>query len=160
MSEPLEAFLTGALSQTDLDACVALITEGGAVTDPETAREHLPHCLFVVVKRDGDQIVGVGAIKGQRPGYAGDIASKEKSGYAFDSHMHELGYVVVRESHQGNDYSKHITEELLSLFRGKPLFATTPNQRMRTTLERKGFVRQGNSWPNRKGEDLTLWIRD
>ena len=159
MAETLETFLTGALSQKDLDACVALIKEGGAITDPETAAEHLPECLFVVVQRDGDEIVGVGAIKGQRPDYAKGIASNRKSGYAFDHNMHELGYVVVKDSHQGKGLSKTITDKLLSLFQGKPLFATTSNERMRTTLEKRGFVQRGRSWPNRKDEPITLWIR-
>lgn len=60
--------------------------------------EHLRHCLFVVVKREGDQIVGVGAVKGQRPNYARTIAGR--SGFEFDPQMHELGYVVVRASHR------------------------------------------------------------
>jgi len=133
MSEQLQTFLTGGLSKEDLDACASLIAEGDAV-DPDTAAEHLPHCLFVVVKRDGDQIVGVGAIKGQRPGYASGVA--RKSTVEFDQHMHELGYVVVKESHRGNDISKQITAKLLSLFQGKPLFATTSNKFMEKTLVR------------------------
>jgi hypothetical protein len=159
MSEQLETFLSGALSKSDLDACVALIKEGGAITDPETAAQSLPQCLFVVVKREGEQIIGVGAIKGERPWYARSIASKQKSGYQFDEKMHELGYVVVKESQQSKGYSKQITDKLLSLYPGKPLFATTSSGRMRETLEKRGFAQQGTSWPNRKGEPITLWIK-
>lgn len=65
--------------------------------------------------------------------------------------MNELWYVVVKASHWGNGLSKTITDKLLSLFQGKQLFATTSNKRMRATLEKRGFVRQGGSWPNRKG---------
>ena len=159
MSGQLEVILLGAISKGDLDDSVALIKEGGAITDPETAREHLPECLFVVVQRDGDQIVGVGAIKGQRPGYAISTSGDRKSGYAFDKNMHELGYVVVRKSHQANGLSKSITDKLLSLFEGMPLFATTSSERMRATLEKRGFVQRGRSWPNKKGDPITLWIR-
>jgi hypothetical protein len=157
VNERLEVFLTGTLSQEDLDACVALIKEGGAITDPETAAESLPNCLFVVLQRDGKQIVGVGAIKGQRSRYAAGIARKAQ--FNFDQNMNELGYVVVKDSHQGTGLSKTITDKLLSLFQGKPLFATTSNERMRTSLGKRGFVQQGTSWPNRKNEPITLWIR-
>jgi hypothetical protein len=77
----------------------------------------------------------------------------------FDQKMHEFGYVVVKNSHQGNGLSKMITDKLLSLFQGKPLFATTSNERMRTNLGKRGFVQRETSWPNRKGEPITLWIR-
>jgi RimJ/RimL family protein N-acetyltransferase len=114
----------------------------------------------VVVKRHAGQIVGVGAIKHQRHQYAAGIAGDKKSGYQFDPHMHEFGYVVVKESHQGNGYSKQITEKLLSLLPGKPLFATTSNPRMIATLTKYGFTQRGKAWKSPKGKDLSLWIKD
>jgi len=158
MSEQLQTFVAGTLSPEDVTACAALIAQGDAV-DPDTAAEHLPHCLFVVLKRDGSQVVGVGAIKGQRSWYAKRIASKEKSGFEFDPHMHELGYVVTRESHRKRGISKEITAKLLSLFQGKPVWATTSNQFMESTLKKNGFTQKGSSWKSKKGDDLQLWIK-
>lgn len=149
----LQVFGQGELAEKDLRQCVSLIAGGDAV-DPSTAEEHLPHCLFVVVKRDGDQIVGVGAVKGQRPNYASTVA--RRSAFEFDPQMHELGYVVVRESHRKRGISKALTERLLALFEG-PLFATTSNEHMERTLSGSGFVRRGGSWKSHKNEDLNLW---
>lgn len=160
MSEQLEVFVTGAISSEDVDACVSVLDEGGALTDVQTAADELPHCLFVVVMRDAvGEVIGVGAVKGQRPRYAAGIASDKKSGYQFDSHMHEFGYVVVKESHQGKGYSARITERLLSLLPGKPLFATTSNPRMLATLKKYGFTQKGKTW-RPKDKDLSLWIKD
>jgi hypothetical protein len=158
MSEELQTFRGGALSQEDVTACATLIAAGDAV-DPDTAAEHLPHCLMVVVKRDGSQVVGVGAIKGQRPWYAKRIASKEKSGFGFDPEMHELGYVVTRESHRNRGISKEITGRLLSLFMDLPLWATTSNQFMERTLVKRGFNQKGSSWKGKNGDDLRLWLK-
>jgi hypothetical protein len=97
------------------------------------------------------------AARGQRPLYAAGIARKAQ--FMFDQNMHELGYIVLKNSHQGSGLSKMITDKLLSLFQGKPLFAITSNERMRTSLGKRGFAQQGTSWPNRKGEPITLWIR-
>ena len=149
MSEQLQTFVAGALSPEDVIACAALIAEGDAV-DPDTAAEHLPRCLFVVVKRDGSQVVGVGAIKGQRSWYAKRIASKEKSGFEFEPHMHELGYVVTKESHRNRGISNEITAKLLLLFQGKPVWATTSNQFMESTLKKNGFTQKGASWKSKK----------
>lgn len=161
MSEQLEVFATGAISSEDVDACVSLLDEGGALTDVRTAADELPHCLFVVVMRDAaGLVIGVAAVKDQRPQYAAGIASERKSGYQFDALMHEFGYVVVKESHQGKGYSARITEKLLSLLPGKPLFATTSNPRMLATLQKYGFTQKGKTWKSPKGKDLSLWIKD
>ena len=150
----LQIFGQGELPDKDLRESVSLIASGDAV-DPGTAEEHLPHCLFVVVKRKGDQIVGVGTVKGLRPNYASTIA--RRSAFEFDPQMHELGYIAVRQSHRKRGISKAITERLLTLFE-RPLFATTSNEHMERTLSQTGFVRKGRSWNSRKDEDLHLWM--
>jgi RimJ/RimL family protein N-acetyltransferase len=161
MSDLLEVFLAGAISPEDVNACVSVLDEGGALTNVQTAADELPHCLFVAVMRDENRkVIGVGAIKDQRPEYAARIASERKSGYKFDSHMHEFGYVVVKKSHQGKGYSAQITEKLLSLLPSKPVFATTSNPRMLATLKKYGFTRRGKTWKSPKGKDLSLWIKE
>jgi RimJ/RimL family protein N-acetyltransferase len=160
MNQQLEVFFAGAISPDDVDACVSVLDEGGALTNVQTAADELPHCLVVVVKRDAGRVIGVGAIKDQRPQYAAGIASDKKSGYKFDPNMHEFGYVVVKESHQGNGHSRQITEKLLSLLSGKPLFATTSNPRMIATLTKYGFTQRGKTWKSPRGKDLTLWIKE
>ncbi len=74
--------------------------------------------------------------------------------------MHELGYVVVKESHRNRGISKAISKKLLSFFQGRPLFATTANEYMERTLSETLFLRNGISWKGKKNQDLHLWIKD
>jgi len=112
----------------------------------------------VALKRDGQGIVAVGAIKQTRPKYAASIA--KKSGFAFDPNIHELGYVAVKETQRGKHLSHHITSALLSRFDAHPLFAMTSNPRMKSTLKRFGFVQQGKEWLGHGEHSLSLWLKD
>jgi hypothetical protein len=143
------------LSTKEFETCVSIIREGCAV-DANSAAQQLPKVVRLVVARAGPEIVGVGAIKMQRPDYALGVA--KKSSFAFDRQMQELGYVAVLEAHQGNRLSGRIVQELLAGFQD-PLWATTWNERMKRSLGRGGFVQQGKEWPSRKGKPLSLWIK-
>ena len=146
------------LSQEEIETCVSVIRAGCAV-DPESASQELPHAIAVAIVRAGEEIVGVGAVKSQRPDYATRIASDEKSGFLFDPEMHELGYVAVLESSRDQRLSSQIVERLLACYDG-PLWATTSSARMRTSLKNRGFVRRGKDWPSsKKGKQLSLWIK-
>jgi hypothetical protein len=141
------------LSKTELVACLAIIKAGGAVA---VNLEKLESVKQLAVARKGDQIVGVGAIKQVREGYASDKARKSK--VSFSSDTPELGYVAVDAKHQGNHLSDEIVASLLSKQQGS-LFATTSNERMKKTLARAGFERKGREWKGRKGQ-LSLWIKE
>lgn len=147
----------GKLSREELIACVSIIAAGGAVERKWVAAE-LPLAMMVAVKTFRHDIVGVGVIKRRRPDYAADKA--RRSGFLFDPNIHELGYVAVKETHQGLGISKEIAATLLAAFQERPLFATTASDRMKKTLERAGFVKSGGEWPARKGGQLSLWIKD
>jgi hypothetical protein len=144
------------LTPDEIKACVAVLSEGGAV-DLKIAERELPHAVTVAILWAGRDIVGVGAIKQQRPHYVKRIASA--SGFAFNANTHELGYVAVLEAHRGGQ-SKRIVDSMLATFQG-PLWATTFNDRMKSTLEHRGFVRRGKEWPSKNGEhQVSLWIRE
>lgn len=145
------------LSKEEIQACLSVIEEGCAVNLKSAARE-LPLAMVVAIKRKGQDIVGVGAIKRKRPDYASKIA--KRSGFSFDENSHELGYVAVKKSHQGQGLSHEITAKLLCTFQGRPIFATTSHERMKRTLKRADFIRQGKEWQGKKGKLLSLWIKD
>lgn len=65
------------LSNAEIESCVAIIRNGGAV-DPESAEGELPHASALAVARRGAEIVGVGAIKRIRPRYASGVAQKKR----------------------------------------------------------------------------------
>jgi hypothetical protein len=146
------------LSFDEIEACVAVLKEGCAV-NIKTAEHELPQSVMVGVARIGEKIVGVGAIKRERPNYASRIVSAVRSGFPFDLKMNELGYVAVLKTNQGCHLSGKIVDSLLRTFEGS-LWATTFNTRMKSTLSKRGFEKQGSEWLSGNGKDLlSLWIR-
>jgi Acetyltransferase (GNAT) family len=145
----------GNLSAPEVDRCVSIITCGEAV-DPESAARELPRASALAIVRTHGEIVGVGAIKRVRTGYAEGVG--QKSGFTFDPGTAELGYVAIDYKHRRRGLSRRIVAQLSSQYSG-PLFATTDSEYMRKTLAAAGFVRKGHECKGQRGE-LSLWIRD
>ncbi len=152
----VESRVPSRLSLKELALCAAIVKRGDAV-DPDSAQLELPRAKTLVIASTGKNIVGVGAIKRRRPAYA--LQTAESSGFSFNQDTQELGYVAIEREHQGQRLSGRIVAELLSRHEGS-LFATTSDERMRKTLTRAGFVQKGLGWIGRKGQQLSLWIRD
>jgi ribosomal protein S18 acetylase RimI-like enzyme len=140
----------------DLSHCTRIVRTGDAV-DPDSAAVELPRSEILALASAGNLIIGVGAIKRRRPGYARQIA--ERSGVSFDPNTSELGYVAVDPEHRGQRLAERIVRELLA-HHAAPLFATTSSERMKRTLARVGFVERGHAWPGRNGEQLSFWIKE
>ena len=113
------------LTESDRNECVALIVKGGAV-NPASVERWLPSSIMAAVKRSGTEIIGVGVIKPARRRYAQTVATR--SGAELHPDMHELGYVVVKEEHQGQGISRAVVQALLAEH-DAPLFATTSDVR-------------------------------
>jgi GNAT superfamily N-acetyltransferase len=143
------------LSTIEIEKCVLIITQGDAV-GPEFATVELPRTNVMAVARKGFEIVGVGAIKRNRTGYASGIA--KKSGFAFDNNISELGYVAVDENHRHKGLSRRIVSTLVAHHGGR-LFATTDNPYMEHTLATAGFGMKGQRWNGNRGL-LSLWIKE
>src|ERR1700675_244722 len=69
------------LSPDEIKACVVVLKEGGAVNLKNTEME-LPKAVTVAIVRDGEDVVGVGAIKQQRPPYAKRTESASNRGFS------------------------------------------------------------------------------
>jgi hypothetical protein len=157
------------LEEYESRSCLELIGEGGAVNIDSATQELTKGAWVGVAKIDGE-IIGTGAIKRQRPAYATGIS--EKSNHAFDSNLHELGYVAVKEAQRGKGIAEIIVHHLLFAHQSQktfihpsrepiprpPLFATTSNEAMKIILARQGFAPQGKEWQGVKGDLLGLWI--
>lgn len=154
MDHLIETFVNDSLSEGDLAQCLQLLKNGGAV-NVETAAQELPVAPLVAIHRDGGSVVAVGAIKVKRPHYARGVA--KKSGFKFDDQCHEIGYVAVAETHGNRGLSKAITAKLLAEFTQRPVFATTSNKRMKSSLTRAGFSQRGTEWDG-KNPKLSLWM--
>jgi hypothetical protein len=142
------------LSEADLVACAALVKNGGAVRGD--CKTKLLRANELAVVTCGGSVVGIGAIKGARPGRASGIA--EKSQFLFPPDTLELGYVSVEGNHKGNGVSDRITTQLLEN-KTTAFFATTDDPFMKRTLGKAGFEPRGQEWPGDRGQ-LSLWIRD
>ena len=146
----------GDLEQTELAACVDLIAEGNAV-DPVSAKRTLPKAIMLAVARKEGKIVGVGAIKPIRAGYAANTA--DESRFPFYPETPELGYVAVSPDHRNKRLSSRIVKELTSQHSG-PLFARTSDPRMKSALKNAGFAQRGEEWNGQRGDRLSLWLRE
>ena len=143
------------LTEAEMAACIAIVEKGEAV-DPELAARGLARAGLLAVARKGKQVVGVGAIKRPRPGYAAKVA--KRSGHEFPADTPELGYVAVDPEHRGHRLSLKIVAALLAGHQG-PLFATTDCERMKTVLSKVGFLHKGNEWKGKR-DQLSRWLKD
>jgi GNAT superfamily N-acetyltransferase len=160
MNETADPYVVAAhsgseLADSDRAVCAAILAEGGAV-NVRAAGTELPRARVVVTVRRDNAIVGVGAIKRERPDYASEKA--ELSAFDFDANTLELGYVAVTREHRNRGLSSRIVEALTAEYHGR-LFATTDDEYMKKTLARARFTQRGEPWQGQRGQ-LSLWIRD
>ena len=155
MKNNVQVYKPAELVEAEIQDCLSVIKEGGALINSKTAVNEFPHSAVIAIKRVKKKIVGVGVIKQKRPKYASDIAKKSR--FQFDNDIHEFGYVAVKKSHRRLGFSHEITTKLLATFQSRPLFATTSNEYMKPTLKKAGFIQHGDEWQGKKGK-LSLWI--
>jgi predicted GNAT family N-acyltransferase len=144
----------GNLNRADLQTCFTIIEAGGAV-DVASMKRDLPRASALALARINTQIVGVGAIKPVRKGYAAKVA--RNSGVQFPPETPELGYVAVDGGHRQRGLSYRIVDALLSQHRDR-LFATTDAEWMKKALSKYGFLRKGKEWQGERGM-LSYWER-
>lgn len=145
----------GKMQREDWRAIADILSVGGAVHVP-TALAELPLAPVAVLARVEDRIVGLGAVKRARPGYAQQ--KMNDAGHSFDPNINELGYVALAKKWRGHGHSAPILDKLLEHF-SEPLFATTDSKPMMHMLESRKFQKFGRAWKSGRGLDLTLWIR-
>jgi hypothetical protein len=144
-------------TDAELEKCIAIVKAGDAVVPGSVARD-LPRAKVIAVARKDSEIVGVGTIKPIRLDYARGIAGPKKSGWHFDPRVPELGYVAIDGQHRRHGLSERIVAKLLC--HEKQLFATTSNEFMKRTLRESKFVSKGGEWRGRRGDLLSLWIKE
>ena len=152
-SYSIEIRAANELDKGETDNIIKLLRDGGAVS-VSSARREIPLIQLMTVVRQKSEIVGFGAIKGIREGYAESI--QRKSNFHFDKRIAELGYVVVADGHQGHHLSSHIVENLVAGSQNN-LFATTDSVRMQHCLKKVGFKKCGGKWKGNRNP-LSLWL--
>lgn len=132
----------------------AILRAGHAVNVP-SAMSEIPHAPAFALARCEGKIVGVGAVKRPRPGYAKQ--KQEDAHFTFDKEIAELGYVAIDSDFRDKHLSGRITDKLLAAY-SKPLFSTTDDEKMKFTLGNRGFRQKGGTWKGERGI-LSLWLR-
>jgi GNAT superfamily N-acetyltransferase len=142
------------LSHDEIEKCVSIVCDGGAV-DRAKATRNIPRACALAVVRNGNIIVGFGAIKRLQRGHTADVS--KRSGYPLDPLTPEVGYMAVLPTHRRKGLSRQILTALIGQHPGL-LFATTDDIAMKKTLAGAKFVRKGDEWPGNRGK-LSLWVR-
>jgi hypothetical protein len=152
-----ETCAPGDLTAVEMERCATIIIEGEAIENPESVKTWLPRSVVLAVVRKGVEIVGVGAIKPARPGYAKRVAAASE--YTFPPELPELGYIARDPVHRNNRLSPRILAALLERHGGGPIWATTSSATIKAGLADAGFRHQGKEWDKPSGR-LSLWLKE
>jgi N-acetylglutamate synthase-like GNAT family acetyltransferase/phage FluMu protein Com len=140
-----------------LDEFVRLIEEGGAIDERSLQTKLDAAEKIAIIERDRRVVAGA-ALKRPRPDYAAHLSVKSE--YELAGDMPELGYVAVACEWRGFHLSTNVVTKILAELGRREVFATTSEPKMKSLLERHGFKSVGREWPSKRGERLSLWIRE
>lgn len=118
--------------------------------------------VALVFLEAGSELAGVAAIKTPDYDHRRGVFTRAGVALAGPPPRHELGWVVVDESHRGQGCSRLLAQAALEAAGQVDLFATshTGNHAMHKTLERVGFTRLGRPWLSRRHQrELALFLR-
>jgi len=151
----VESCTVSDLNASELAHCLRLVVDGGAVNAKTTARD-FPKSSMIALARNNGEVVGVASIKPIRENYTKGIARKAK--FIFDPKTPELGYVVIELAHRGHQISSRMAAALAKGSGG--LFATTSDPKMKSALRSAGFQQRGCEWKGRRGDLISLWLKE
>ena len=137
-------------------AQIEAILRAGRAVNVVSAMSEIPHAPALALARRDGKIVGIGAIKRPRPDYAKQ--KQRDANVTFDTEIAELGYVAIDDKFRDNHLSGRIADKLLAAYPG-PLFSTTDDEKMKSTLGNRGFLQKGDTWKGDRGV-LSLWLRN
>jgi RimJ/RimL family protein N-acetyltransferase len=142
------------LTEDEIRACVDIVSRGGAVRR-DYAENGLRTATRLAVVRSSGRIVGVGALKRIRPGYAEGRAALSEA--ELPAGTPEVGYIARDPAARGHALAPRILGALLAEHPGS-VWATTDSDGMKAALKDSGFERTGNEWRGERGQ-LSLWIK-
>ena len=146
----------------DIEAFVALVIAGGAVSEANAhyGTSHATHLVFV---RDaGGILAAVGALKQPRLSYRDRVFRESAATVPASRVRIELGYVAVADGFQRRGLSHAVISTLLPHAAGADIFATTRADKpaMHRILSAAGFVREGQPYPNSEDTyNIVLYVR-
>ena len=149
-------------SEVELDAFERLVKEGGEV-NPNGLRGRIRSAYSLVWLQGTDgTLVGIGAIKQPNENYRSCVFRKAGSREEPSNYEAELGWIFLRTEFRGQGLSSSLMKELLSVARGKTIYATVRenNEAMRAVLKKFEFVQEARAYPSDEGNyNLVLYIK-
>lgn len=123
-------------------------------------RNRILNCPFLAFARFEEEIAGVAAIKVAGENYRERTFIASKTSLDNERFPHEIGYVYTKPAYQKNGIGTMLSQQLISAFSGKNLFATTGNPTMKEILLQGGFVVTGTSYSGSHNTKLELLVRE
>jgi len=140
-------------TKLEIDKCIAIVNDGSALK--VDCAEEFPLSTLIAIAKSPGGIAAVGVIKRARPGYTAGVATSAK--FPLQGETPEFGYVAVDKEHQDRGLSSRIAAALVARHTG-PMFATTDDPFMKSTLKKAGLVEKGSPWQGQRGV-LSLWLK-
>ena len=144
-------------SEIEIDAFERLVKEGGEV-NPNGLRGRIRSAYSLVWLQGTDgTLVGVGAIKQPNEHYRSLVFMKAGSGEDPSNYEAELGWIFLRAEFRGQGLSSSLIKKLLSVARGKAIYATirenneamVPFSRNLSSYKKAGLIPQMKA--------ITIW---
>jgi hypothetical protein len=147
--------ITSQIAQSFVD----LLQKQGKVVDPSIYK--IQNCKTLCYATVANEIIAIGAIKRKTPSdFSKDKANLPELSANF---TWELGYIYILPKYQGKHIATEIVDLLLAGLEHENLMASTEidaNPKMVQILEKRNFVRYGNTWKSGiHGNLLGLFLR-
>lgn len=132
-----------------------LVVKGGEI-DPHGLANRIELAYRLVLAFEGDELVGVGALKNPH-GHRDTVAKSSKAPMSAEEFPLELGWLYVEEKARRGGLGSAIVAKLMSNV-SVGVYATshTTNIPMHSVLMRHGFVRCGKDYPSTLRKDVVL----
>lgn len=148
-------------SDSEISDFVRIVEEAGEVGNGVEQRAR--NAAFLIMMFAADQMVGTAAIKNPNSSYRAKIFRKAGLESEAVNYQYELGWIHIRQEHQGRRLASPLVEKTLSYLHDKQTFATTreSNAQMRRVLEKVGFVRCGKPYSSTQSanEIILLYLK-
>jgi predicted GNAT family N-acyltransferase len=155
----LKAGAPSIFSDQEIADFKSLAISGGQVSKLSLPRLISAASRLVVLLSNGE-LIGCAAIKRPADAYRAKVFKKSELENKIANYPHELGWVVVKQSFWGKDYSSKLIESALSDPNISGIFATSQasNKRMHDKLVKFGFERSGCPYDSKEKADEQVFV--
>lgn len=141
-----------------------LVREGSEV-HPIGLADRIRHAYFLGFATSDGNIVGIGALKIPAKSHRDSIAANSGISLPEEKYPFEIGWLFVKETERGNRFGRRLMDGLIEAAGVSGLYGTSRldemHRQIHGALEKRGFIRVGNSYPSFDGKTvILLFIRN